>query len=269
MKKLIITVVICSLLAFPSCKAKSIVSTTGSTPPSVQDLQTQIDDLSTQINAYSSLISKLQARLNVLETPPTSTIITTPVVDELDSSIMDDMTVSIDKLTTQVHILQENVMILQDNMKGNATNIGTTSMTVNGLDVTFIANGIDVGTTGSTTPGTAQFAIKITNLTNSVVSNLDVTGTITSLGNISVNMAANYPQLTDAAALCAMAYSNTASSTINFEAYGNKGSLSIPVGGSITIRPKISIMAAAPYKLPATSFIIALKTITYDVGTPK
>ena len=269
MKKLFIAIIVCTILILLSLKAKPASTTTGTVSTSNQELQTQIDDLSSQVNAFNSLISKLQARLNVLETPPTSTIITTPVVDELDSSIMDDMTVSIDKLTTQVHILQENVMILQDNMKGNATNIGTTSMTVNGLDVTFIANGIDVGTTGSTTPGTAQFAIKITNLTNSVVSNLDVTGTITSLGNISVNMATNYPQLTDAAALCAMAYSNTASSTINFEAYGSKGSLSIPVGGSITIRPKISIMAAAPYKLPATSFIIALKTITYDVGTPK
>ena len=193
----------------------------------------------------------------------------TPVTDEPDSGIIDDMKTSIDKLTTQVRILQENVMILQDNMKGNATNVGTTSITVNGLDITIIANGIDVGTTGSTTPDTAQFAIKIANLTNSVVSNADVTGTITSSVDISAYMAAGYPQLTDVAALCTMAYSNTSSNTLNFEVYGSKGSLSIPVGGSITIRPKISIMAAVTYKLPATSFIIAVKAITYDGGTPK
>jgi len=41
------------------------------------------------------------------------------------------------------------------------------------------------------------------------------------------------------------------------------------VGGLITIRPKIYILAAATYKLPATSFVITLKAITYDGGTPK
>ena len=269
MKKLIIAVVVCSLFIFSSCKAKTATSTTGTPPPSAQDLQTQIDDLSIQVKVFDDLISKLQARLNVLETTPTTTTSTPPVIEEPDSTITDDMTANIDKLTTQVRILQENVMTLQDNMKGNATNIGTNSMSVNGLDVTFIMNTIDVGITGSSTPGTAQFAIKITNLTNSVVSNLDVTGTITSLENVSMNMATGYPQLTDAAALCTMAYSNTGSDTVNFEAYGVKGGLSIPVGGSITIRPKISILASGTNKLPATSFIIALKAITYDGGTPK
>jgi len=269
MKKLIIAVVVCSLLVFSSCKAKAATSTTGTPPPSVQDLQTQIDDLSIQVKAFDDLISKLQARFNVLETPPTTPTSTSPVADEPDSTVIDDVTANIDKLTTQVRILQEDVLTLQESLKGNATNIGTNSMSVNGLDVTFIMNTIDVGITGSSTPGTAQFAIKITNLTNSVVSNLDVTGTITSLENVSMNMATGYPQLTDAAALCTMAYSNTGSNTVNFEAYGGKGGLSIPVGGSITIRPKISIMASATCKLPATSFVIALKAITYDGGTPK
>ena len=275
MKKLIITVAVCSLLVFSSCKAKTTTSTTGTPPPSVQNLQTQLDDLSSQINAFNSLISRLQARLKVLENPVTTTTSVIPATNEPEpsaidySSVIDDMTANIEKLTTQVKILQENVMILQDNMKGNATNIGTNSMSVNGLDVTFIINGIDVGVTGSTTPNTAQFAMKITNLTNSVVSNLDVTGTITILENISSYMAAGYPQLADAASLCTMAFSYTGSNTINFEAYGSKGSLSIPVGDSITIRPKISILASATNKLPATSLIIVVKAITYDGGTPK
>ena len=105
-------------------------------------------------------------------------------------------------------------------------------------------------------------------MSNSIVPNLDVTGTITSSENITSNIAAGYSQSTDAAAMCRMAYSNTSSNTINFEAYGGKGG-AIPVGGLITIRPKIYILAAATYKLPATSFVIALKAITYDGGTPK
>ena len=271
----ILILIVCAILILLSFKAKPASATTGTVSTSNQEQQTRIDDLSSQVNAFNSLIAKLQSRLNVLETPATSTTTTPPATNEPDSSVInyssviDDMTASIDKLTTQVRILQENVMTLQDNMKGNATNIGTNSMTVNGLDVTFITNAIDVGITGSSTPGTAQFAIKITNLTNSMVSNLDVTGTITSIENISTNMAAAYPQLTDAAALCTIAYSNTGSNTVNFEAYGSKGGLSIPVGGSITIRPKIAILASSTYKLPATSFIITLKAITYDGGTPK
>jgi len=272
MKKLIIGVVVFALLVFSSCKAKNVTSTTGTAPPSVQELQTQINDLSSLVNAYSNVISGMQSKLDALETQVTATISTLSMIppeSEPDSSVIDDMNANIEKLTAQVHILQEDVLTLQDNLKGNATNIGTNSISVNGLDVTFVVNGIDVGITGSATPGTAQFAIKITNLTNSIVSNLDVTGTITSLETISSNMAAGYPQIIDAAALCTMSYSNTGANTVNFEAYGNKGSLSIPVGGSITIRPKISILAAGTYKLPATSFLIAIKAITYDGGTPK
>jgi hypothetical protein len=61
-----------------------------------------------------------------------------------------------------------------------------------------------------------------------------------------------------------MAIANAGTNIITFEAYGSKGSLSIPIGGSITIRPKISILAVSPNKLSPTTFTIALKAITYD-----
>jgi hypothetical protein len=219
----ILILIVCTILILQSFRAKSSTTTTGTISISNQELQTQIDDLSSQVNVFSSLIPKLQSRLSVLETPVTTTTTTTPTITEPDPTVIDDMTTKIEKLTTQIRLLQDDMLALQENLKGNATNIGTNSMYVNGLDVTFITNGINVGITGSSIPGTAQFAIKITNLSNSIVSNLDVTGTITSSENISSTIAAGYPQLTDASILCTMAYSNTSSNTINFEAYGGKG----------------------------------------------
>jgi outer membrane murein-binding lipoprotein Lpp len=215
--------IVSTILILQSFKAKSSTTTTGTISISNQKLQTKIDDLSSQVNVFNSLISKFQSRLNVLETPPTSTTTTTPTITEPDPTVIDNMTAKIEKLTTQIRLLQYDMLALQENLKGNTTNIGTNSMYVNGLDVTFITNGINVGITDSSIPGTVQFAIKITDLSNSIVSNLDVTGTITSSENISSNIAAGYPQITDAAALCTMAYSNTSSNTINFEAYGGKG----------------------------------------------
>jgi hypothetical protein len=280
MKKLIIAILVSSLLVFASCKSlkPGNTSTPASPSTSEKELQSQIDSLNSQIYALNSVISKFQLRIKTLETsgvlttPTVSTTpvieTTTPVIDKGPSEI-EVITDSINRLTTSVRILQEDVMTLHAALRGAATNIGTTSMTVNGLSVTFITNNIDIGMTGSTIAGVAQFAIKISNMTDSIVSNLDVTGTITSSQYIAGNMANNYPQVTDASTLFSIAYSYSGGNTVNFEAYGGSKSLSIPVGGSITLRPKISIMATVTNRLAATTFTVALNAITYDVGVIK
>ena len=172
---------------------------------------------------------------------------------------------SVAKLTTAVVSLQNQVTALQGSLKAAETTIGTTSVTVNGLSVVFITNSIDIGTTGSSTPSVAQFAVKVINTTGSVLTNIDVTGTISSSQYLSGAFAPGYPQLVDGAALCSYAYSNSGSGTLHFEAYANaKAGLSIPAGGSITIRPKISFLAGTNYQLPAMTLTIALNTITYD-----
>ena len=169
------------------------------------------------------------------------------------------------KLTTAVVSLQNQVTALQGSLKAAETTIGTTSVTMNGLSVVFITNSIDIGITGSSTPSVAQFAVKVINTTGSVLTNIDVTGTISSSQYLSGTFAPGYPQLVDGAALCSYACSNSGSNTLHFEAYANaKAGLSIPAGGSITIRPKISFLAGTNYQLPAMTLTIALNTITYD-----
>jgi hypothetical protein len=139
-------------------------------------------------------------------------------------------------------------------------------VTLNGLSVSFLTNDIIMGPTGSVIPGTAQFAVKVVNTTTATISNLDITGTITGSNNFSSFMAANYPQLIDGAALCSYTYSTGGSSVVHFEAYGGSKTLSVPAGGSITIRPKLSILAVSPYQLSITTYNIALNAITYDIS---
>jgi hypothetical protein len=129
-----------------------------------------------------------------------------------------------------------------------------------------LPNNITIGPIGSVTPGTAQFAIKIVNTTGLAISNIDVTGTITGSNTYSYYLASAYPQLIDGAALCSYTYSTGGSNVISFEAYGGSKALSIPAGGSLTLRPKISLLAQSPYQIPVTTYNIALNAITYDIS---
>ena len=211
------------------------------------------------MSAFNNIVSQLQSQIKALETPTTS-----PSNPQASSEI-DAMTASIKKLNTAVGSLQTQVTALQDSLKAAETTIGATSVSINGLSVIFITNIIDIGMTGSSTPGVAQFAIKIINTTNSTLSNIDITGAITSSYYLSGTMASGYPQLTDGAGLCSYAYSCGGTNAINFEAYSStKTSLSIPAGGSVTIRPKISVLAVTNNQLPAMTLTLALNTITYD-----
>ena len=288
MKKLIFIVLACSLFILPSCKAKSATTAT-TPPPTVEQLQAQIKDISLHMTAQSALISSLQVRLKtnqdqtttqpVITTttgtattttpPPVSTTTPAGITNKQISDDIDFLTLNLNNMETEIEALQNQIVDLQTNLIGNATNIGVTSTTINGLSVLFVTNDIDVGPTGSTTPNSAQFAIKITNTTNTVINNLDIIGTITSANNIAGYMASAYPQMTDASGLSSISFSNTTTNITVFESYGSKGSLSIPVGGSITLRPKISFLAVSPQKLPATTFTIAIKAITYDLPTLK
>ena len=229
-----------------------------------QELQSQIDDLNNKTFAFNSVVTQLQSQIKTLATPVTSTV-SQEFLDEIS-----DITKSINKLNTAVGSLQTQVTALQDSLKAAETTIGTTSININGLSIVFITNYIDIGMTGYSVPNIAQFAVKIINTTGSALTNIDVTGGITSSLHFSGVLASGYPQLVDGAGLCSYAYSCNESNTINFEAYANtKTSLSIPVGGSITLRPKLSILAARDQQLPGITFTLSLNTITYDVVAAK
>jgi hypothetical protein len=285
MKKFVIPVLLSVLLIFTSCGKKSIATkiATARTELSVQQLKTQIDDLSLHISAQYSLLSELQTQLKANSEINTTPVVTTPLITTTTiltptttpatpnepsnaeiSNDIDFLTTNIKNLADKVTALEDQVQTLQENQAGNATNIGITSTTLNGLVILFITNNIDVGATGSTTPTSAQFAIKITNTTNSIVSNLDITGTINSVASFSGIIATGYPQVIDGGGSATLTSSYAGDKTVLFEAYSGGKGLTIPVGASITIRPKVSILASSTNKLPATTFVIAVNAITYD-----
>ena len=269
MKKYVIVILVCSLLALTSCTSAGTTGTTTASS-SEKQLQSQIDDLNSRVFAFNTAISQVRTQISKTDTNTANAQSNQDAIDALNQAVA-DINNSISTLqksikTTQTG-LQAQIIALQKSLQAAATSIGITPVTLNGLSVSFITGNITIGTTGSTIPNAAQFAIKIGNTTSSDISNIDVTGTITCSNYNFLSIASNYPQLIDGVALCSYAFSIGGSGIVNFEAYGaSKTSLSIPAGGSITLRPKLSILARTGYQIPPTNAIIALNSITYDIS---
>jgi hypothetical protein len=54
-------------------------------------------------------------------------------------------------------------------------------------------------------------------------------------------------------------------STVYFEAYGGKTGIAIPACGTVTLRPKISLLASTGNQIPATTLSVSLTAITFDI----
>jgi len=107
--------------------------------------------------------------------------------------------------------------------------------------------------------------VKITNTTANTIANLDVTGNITGSIPFSQSLAATYPQVVDATGLCTYNIYIGGTCTVYFGAYGGKTGISIPAGGTVTLRPKISLLALTGSQIPATTLSISLTAITFDI----
>jgi hypothetical protein len=265
----IIIVAVCSLIALSlllvrSCVLPNIAKerSTKIEMTSEQNLQSQINDLSGQISSVNGYISQLQSQIKSVSTQ------TDPQPYLVSVSKIDTMATQNELLTSKIDAIQAQMATMQGKLDASSTSIGISPVNINGLSVTFITENITLGMTNSSNINPGQFAIKIANTTNSAFSNVDVTGTITSSQYFGSTLATGYPQLVDGSGLCSYAFYMTQNGIINFEAFGSgKTSLTIPAGGSITIRPKISLLAAPKENFPATTLNISLKTITYDIST--
>jgi hypothetical protein len=269
MKKLIIIIIVCSLLAGASCKSANKV-TAPATTISVQQLQSQINVLSGQVNAFNTAVSQLQSQIN------TTTTSTTSPEEQQTSREVSTLSDTVKNLNNTVTTLQkqinsnesgllQQVDALQNSLQAAATSIGIMPLTLNGLSLSYITNNITLGTTGATLPGAAQFAVKITNTTTNAITNLDVNGYITSSYSFSQNVASGYPQLIDANGLCTYNFFTGGSATLYFEAYGGKSTISIPAGGTVTLRPKVTVLAQTGTLLPNALFSVTLTAITFDI----
>jgi hypothetical protein len=270
MKTLVIVIVACSVIALSLFLVKTFTKTgapgaaVGKGTATEQALQSQINILSSQISSLNGVISQLQSQSKTASTQTGSQS------SQQVSSRIDTMSIEAAELTNKVHSLEAQMATMQDQLKTAGTSIGIVPVNINGLSVSFITDKFNLGMTGSTNSSAGQFAIKIANATNSVFTNVDITGTITCSEGFSQALASGYPQLIDGAGLCSYVYYVTQGRVMNFEAFGNgKTSLSIPAKSSVTIRPKVTVLAGAGQHFPATTFNIALNTITYDTVASK
>ncbi len=270
MKTLVIVIVACSVMALSLFLVKTFVRT-GAQGAAVeqgtvteQALQAQINTLSSQISGLNRVISQHQAQTKTMPIQAGSQ------TNQEVSSRIDTMSIETAQLTDKVHSLEAQLATMQDQLKTTSTSIGIVPVNINGLSVSFITKDFNLPMTGPANPTTGQFAIKIANATTSVFTNVDITGTITSSSGLSDSLASGYPQLVDGSALCSYVFYTTQDRVLNFEAFGSgKTSLSIPAKSSITIRPKITLLAGTGQHFPATTFNIALNSITYDVVASK
>jgi hypothetical protein len=271
MKKLIIVIAVCSLLAGASCKAANKTTHPVTTTTSEQQMQLQINALSGQVNAFNTALSQLQTQISTTPTTTTDSPEDQQIAQEISS-----LTDTLKNLSNTVTIMQKQinsnesglllqVEALQNGLEAASTSIGIMPVTMDGLNVSYIATNITVGATGATLAGTAQFAVKITNTTGNNLANLDINGYISSSNSFSTNFAPGYPQLIDGAGLCTYNFFTNGGGTLYFEAYGGKTGLSVPAGGTITLRPKISMLALTGDQLPAVNLGITLTAITFDI----
>jgi uncharacterized protein YlxW (UPF0749 family) len=228
---------------------------------SEQKLQSEINDLSGKISALNKSVYQLQTNGPNATEPG----INQQVLDDLNASIE-----NIKNLSAEFDSLQSDVKSLQSKLKVAETAIGAVPITVNGLSVVFITNDIDTGLLNVNNTSAVQFAIKIINTSSSAITNLDVTGTITATAEFSDALALGYPQIIDGAGLFSYVFFITDSKNVHFEAFGTgKTSLSIPSGGSVTLRPKVTLLPGAGKQLPDMTLKIGLVSMTYDKVTAK
>jgi len=250
---------------------------------SEQALQLQINDLSNKVTALNDMGGQIQSltttilssnssspnesTLNEIKNITSTTNTLNSEIDSLETQVaeLQDKYQSQGGIPDLVDSLQEQIADLQNKIKVSETTIGNATTTINGLNITFIMNNLELPKTGSSIQNDAQFAIKIFNSTSSAISNIDLTGTISSSKGFLGNLAAAYPKLADGAGLCSYVFYLDRSTIMHFEAFGNgKASLSLPANGSITLRPKLSLLASKDSSLPDMTVTIALAAISYD-----
>ena len=267
MRRLALVVLACLIMASSLYLIQSIITARAESSSSAnqmfstseQKLQSQIDDLSKRTDDLNEKIAQF-----LLQTQGTG-LSTNSLTNQQILTEIEDLSTNTKKLTTDVDSLKAEIAKLQNKLKAAETTIGSLPMTVNGLSVVFITNDVEMGITGVNNTSMVQFAIKINNTTNSALANLDLTGKIAASGDFIEYLAPGFPQLVDGAGLFSYAYFIKGERELYFEAYSNaKTSFSVPAGGSVTLRPKMTVAPAGGKEIPPLSFNIGLHTITYD-----
>jgi hypothetical protein len=138
----------------------------------------------------------------------------------------------------------------------SSVNIGAISQVIGGLDVAFLANGLELVSPATT----VQLAVKITNQNAATISNVDIVGTITfSVGCLGT------PTLTPEDDLL-YTTSFQAPDVIHFETYltSTSKTISTSAGMSFTLRPQISVLGSPSGW--ASTITMSIASISYNGG---
>jgi uncharacterized coiled-coil protein SlyX len=163
-----------------------------------------------------------------------------------------------------VNGLSARVTELEKRTSSSGLVAGGQSTTVNGLQVTSLVNNVAVGSGMKTVP----LAVRIANVNAFAVNKVDIAGTIT-LSTV-IPFASGYPIVSDGAGAVSYVTTFSASTTqvIGFEAYATPAgaAISIPTGGSITLRPVVTLGTVAPVIGYTSTFTLAITAIAFDKG---
>jgi uncharacterized protein YukE len=289
---MVIALIVCTLVTASGCGTLlkgGAASTPTSTPTSIPTTSNSISNptlvsgqvsavefaaLSSTVNTLSGKIATLPSSVATLQSSVTSLQSSVATLTSANKSLTTTVAandVTIKGLTANVSNLQSNVSSLKSNVDqlqqlvgGQSVVIGVNPTNINGLSVTFpIPSGYIYGRAEATTPSYAQLAIKITNNNSYSIVNVDITGVVTFSTNL-YYISPGYPTMVDANTGGPNYIANaTGGSSINYEVYSTAKipvAISIPAGGSLTLRPRIGLLKDAAY---AT---ISISTISYDKG---
>lgn len=240
------------------------ITTVDATQQQVANLSTQLTTLQTQVNTLAMQLKDVAANKSAVATLQTQVTTISKDVQKLQGG---DTSTKLKELTDSITALKTTVESLQ-RAQSASTSIGTVPVNINGLSVAFITPSAYTGGFLGTTPGSLQLAIKISNDTGSTLSNVDITGALI-FSQTLYNLASDYPKLGDGISSIIYNYSYNGTNVVTFEAfnmvYGKTViNLAIPKQGSLTLRPKISLLPQAGYSIPATTVTVSIGSISYD-----
>jgi len=246
----------------------------------ITSIDGQIASIRAGLAAQTTQIGGVQADVNALKTAQGSVSIAQiqKEIDQLSNQVLNKQNPTSAQLTSmvsQISALSDRLTVIEKAQQDFKTTlaglsqpttgvIGAQTQTINGLSVVFVSNGIQIPSV-TTSVTTAQLAVKITNTNSFNINNLDIIGKVI-FSSPTTNIAAGYPTLTDASKIYTYVSTFTGYNTIYFETYGgDKGqTISIPAGGSITLRPVVGLKAAATSVMTPGIITVSLDTIAYD-----
>jgi hypothetical protein len=229
--------------------------------PSSTSYLTELATLSAQVANLSNKVAaiptptpfdptKIEEEIAALQAQPTQTPVDLSNINE-----------EIGQLQAQVKQLQSPQTVV----------LGTSPVSIGGLGVSFIVPSQLVSVPqGATSPSYAQLSVKISNSNSYSLVNVDIVGSITFSTGL-YGLAPNYPTLSDSVAggVNYLASFNGAN-VINFEVYNfgpNGAALSIPANASVTLRPRVGLLASTGAFFNSVNAVIAITGITYDKGS--